>query len=739
MNRTLLPSVGCGAWFSSGVDAETQALDQEAAQAGNQRNRAARQAVILSVAVLALVPGLRAEAEYDVSSVFPVDFRFDSALSQAFGESRIFAADTRALGSGTSDASSGFTLDTRSGAVPNVPISGRVFAAGIGLPGATVAAFMNGLLIANAITAADGSYALPPLPADGYELRATLAGYASGIHLLILSDSTARQDFTLPPIPAAPATQQTTGPIPVEQQPRPLHVTQLKVFNGSDWAAVGPVDANKMTIVLTHGWVRCDAASAGIAGWPKHMAAFLWAKHVQDRANIVAWDWYDDAKACVVPPVDNTTGQGLALGQTLYQTLRADYSKEVHFLGHSLGALVNATAANYLHGDLPDKPGKPWDFRHTQMTIFDDAELAVAFGQEGRTGWGAATFSTRGLGLPIQLSAGALGYTLAVIDDWRNPIPSRSAWDDNYLSIAGITQGGAVNVCLQAAADLFDVSDPLQWPDNLAAIHGYPMPWYEGTIVQPSQTFMGFGVSFESGVRLPPFGSQYRSGSVYVQAGSLADPYPLRLIPDDDFTQMQQEFLGRLGGNLWSSVVDGTSKTIEVVGDAAVDMTEAVTGWVKDASRDVWTMGNQVGLRLRLRTAPVSGGLSRVQRMGDGAGSGVPAGLWMEVNVPVNAVFLSFHFTVSGEGRDDAIVCGVEGTNVFRLQTRFVAVNTPTESSLIDVASYAGKLVELFFGVLGSTSTNCSVSVENIHFLTVPPSLSAVQRGDQILAPLITQ
>ena len=734
MNTSLLPSTGCGAWFCSGADAETKVLDQEAAQARSQRNGAARQAVVLSVAVLALVTELRAEAEYDVSSIFPVDVRFNSTFSQDVGESRLFTADTRALGSGPSGASSGFTLDTRSDAVPNVQISGRVFTIGVGLPGATVAAFKNGLLVGNAITAADGSYALSALPADGYELHATLAGYTSGIRLLVLSDATARQEFTLVPIPALPATLPTPGPIPPEQQPRSLHVSgaQLKVFDGSDWVAGEAVDAKKMTIVLTHGWVRCHAASAGIAGWPKHMAAFLWAKHVQDRANIVAWDWYDDAKACVVPPVDNTTGQGLALGQTLYQTLRADYSKEVHFLGHSLGALVNATAANYLHGDLPDKPGMPWDFRHTQMTIFDDAELAVAFGQEGRTGWGAATFSTRGLGLPIQLSAGALGYTLAVIDDWRNPIPSRSAWADNYLSIIGVTQGGAVNVCLQAAADFFDVSDPLHWPDNLAAIHGYPMPWYEGTIVQPSQTFMGFAVSFESGVRLPPLGSRFRSGSVYVQAGSLADPYPLRLIPDEDFTQVQQEFLNRLGGNLWASVVDGTTKTIDVLGDAAVEVTEAVTDWVKDAARDVWMIGNQAGLRLRLRTTAVSGGLSHVRRKSGGTGSGAPAGLWMEVDVPVNAVFLTFDFTVSGDGQNDSIVCGVNGTNAFSLQTKFVSVNAPTSSSLMDVSPYAGGPVQLFFGVLGSTSTDCTVTVNNIRFLALgPPALSATQMGNQ--------
>ena len=438
-------------------------------------------ATLLAIITLGLVPCLHGETGFSVSTNFTLDVRFSAVFSQGSSQSRLFTADTRALASGEGDVCAPFTLDTRSSAVPNIAISGRVSAGGAGLTGAAVTVFNNGNVVGTATAGADGRYALLALPADGYELHVALAGYASGFRLLVLSSLTAGQDFVLTPLPSAPAVQATAQPVPPEQQPHLLHISsaQLKLFNGSDWVEGSPVDGNKMTVVLTHGMVAdCNPSSGeGVAGWPKSMAAVLWAANVQNRANILGWDWTEDAKggyvaalgSCSLPPVDNAAGQGLALGQALYQTFGSGYSKQVHFLGHSLGALVNAQAANYLHGDLSVKPAKGWDPSRTHVTLFDEAELATFFGEEAQSASTAAGVSgtIAGVTAPAGLALSFGGLIVGAIEDWRYPIPSRYVWVDNYFSIVGVSHNEAVNVWLKQGSKIFGLCGRIcgsRWP-----------------------------------------------------------------------------------------------------------------------------------------------------------------------------------------------------------------------------------------------------------------------------------
>ena len=101
-----------------------------------------------------------------------------------------------------------------------------------------------------------------------------------------------------------------------------------------------------------------------------------------------------------------------------------------------------------------------------------------------------------------------------------------------------------------------------------------------------------------------------------------------------------------------------------------------------------------------------------------------PAYAWLPLAVPADAVLMNFEFTVTGDGKDDSVVFGINNTNLFSLETKFLADGEATASRLIDVTIYASTTNEFFFGLLGGSSTNCTVQIQNLKFFTrAPPEL----------------
>src|SRR5208337_4216561 len=121
------------------------------------------------------------------------------------------------------------------------------------------------------------------------------------------------------------------------------------------------------------------------------------------------------------------------LGTDLVAALGSHYSQRIHFIGHSLGTLVNAAAANYAHAH-----GFSW--MNTQVTLCDEAEVAWTFTSAG---WQLATT------LPeiVQQSVGTLGTFDGNFSTpqpgWANPLPNQYAWADNYVSAFGLLHSGA--------------------------------------------------------------------------------------------------------------------------------------------------------------------------------------------------------------------------------------------------------------------------------------------------------
>ena len=227
-------------------------------------------------------------------------------------------------------------------------LSGRVVdATGTAVSGANVIVSLLETTQVTATTSADGAFQLPALAQGVYVFTAAKTGFTRDRRVVSFGAGTTRQNFRLLPA-AAQATVQTVSTPPPFAPPDAADIegSTLQFFDGTQFIPeLSQLNATKMTVVLTHGWNSSPSV------WAATIAVALKNKGLLPSVNIVAWDWRT-AAAKVLPPEEITPKQGVALGKALYRSaLGSGYAKPVHFMGHSLGAVVNAAAANYLHGD----------------------------------------------------------------------------------------------------------------------------------------------------------------------------------------------------------------------------------------------------------------------------------------------------------------------------------------------------------------------------------------------------
>ena len=205
----------------------------------------------------------------------------------------------------------------------------------------------------------------------------------------------------------------------------------------------------------------------------------------ESSANVVTWDWNENA-ATLSPATASgrTESEGTALARTLMDTLGPGYQRQIHFVGHSLGTLVNRAAADYLHGARrPRGDTRPATQRYfaarTHVTLLDQAELVTA---------------VNGLHVSLDLLLAISGYPTALsgtADYVRvaQAMPENAAWIDNYISLVGILHSRASNVMLWRSLGA----------PNPVASHGYAYDWYQQTITtsNPAASTMGHRWSFE--------------------------------------------------------------------------------------------------------------------------------------------------------------------------------------------------------------------------------------------------
>jgi sugar lactone lactonase YvrE/pimeloyl-ACP methyl ester carboxylesterase len=479
--------------------------------------------------------------------------------------------------------------------------------------------------------------------------------------------------------------------------------SQLQVYaKGRFQPSVG-LDTNRMTIVLTHGW------NSAPTNWPAQMAALFVLGGRTPAPNIVAWNWQKDAASDLLHiyvPVGNIPKQGDALGKELLRQLGPNYSQPIHFIGHSFGTLVNARAADYLHGDGPRTPAKGANAflpANTQMTLFDEAELAPDSINAVLT---ATVAMITGVPVPVNLFYGSA-------------MPKQSRWADNYVSAVGLLHPDAANVIFMNGLPGLE-PDFSAWSKAVTAFHGYPCGWYGLTVPVGSASWMGDQWSFEQS----GFASAPTTNSVFLQTAGVS---PMDLTPTDMQTADMVLF-SRFGDEAVSLGIAATAS----MGEPVVQVYGQVLGSVgADLS----------SLYMLLQTRPGGGllgpkGLPPIFPKGGGGGGGTnaPACAWIPLAVPSNAVSMSFDFMLQGDGQDDSFAVAVNGTNVLSLAMSLIQTNVTMSSGLIGVSPWAGQAVELFLGIVGGTSTNASLTAGAITFYGVaPPSLQAQASGSNLV------
>jgi len=533
---------------------------------------------------------------------------------------------------------------------------------------------------------------------------------AGGRHSLALVKSGNEIPLPIPPL-TVPTDRLATiqecgvGTVPTDNR--------LKTFADGDFRTSGFVFQNRMTIVLTHGW------NSDPNVWAKDLASRL-HDNLSVTPNIVAWDWQ---KVAGTPePFSASThckGEGEALARALIQALGPNYDESIHFAGHSLGTLVNAAAANYLHKDITlfSRLGRPataegsYQAANTHITLFDEAELAPKVVNY----------------LLSKLTAELTGVPLSVKFFSDDPVPKHAAWADNYLSAAGLFHNDAVNLVLTSGLEEISAAHGFDalW-DALRLFHGYPCLWYTDSVDNPFASALGNRWAFErSG-----FSGAPQVGSVYVQ--SYVNSHLNVALADK--TVVLRNYRDRL-----SSLATGLGyNVVQSVKDGIVQVNGAIQTAVDYVGTDALVVGpiGAFGLQFKLRAR--AGNISNALKPGgQKAGAGgepipnEPAYMWGRLNVPVDATDMSFDFMLEGEGSSDLFAAAINGTNLFSLETGLIETNILMNSGPIDVRQWAGQEVELFFGIYGGASTNATVTVNALRFYSVlPPSLKAGIAGN---------
>lgn len=634
---------------------------------------------------------------------------------------------------------------------------------GTPIEGATVTLKRYGVSFWSGVSDVTGNFVTPDIHAASFTIAATKPGYVT--HMATHDGTTGGTQFlqiTMRPIGVAlrlaDALRSPTEreihvlPVPEEKQPR------LLVFNGADaFTLDAPIYSDRSTVVFSHGWqpklpgMTPDNAT----DWCLAMAQLIKNHHgLAEPPNMLVWDWRHVAFT-VKPRSDDASVQGDALGAALLQTFGASYSKHLHFIGHSLGTIVNGYACNYVHGTFDrsrNNPAVHWNSSQTSphLTLLDEAKLATVFETRVLTaaalGWAAA-------GPERALAEGRLEAQ----KDWKSPIPRQAWWLDNYISLVGLEHLEAVNVALL-------------WPSSafLLSAHSYAYEWYGRTILPSGQhAAVGFGRAFEAGGEFPPSGSGLAPSDFWLQDLRTTSSLDLlaRPLPKRGYTL--NTILSNFAAGVKESVREGVTQTASAVGEpfkmtvefwrdtgATIvhkggQVTTSVVekaGFFWDASLDyVADIGNSLNPdsiingalyesvpRLNLITG-MPPAQNRELRGALGVAASTPAYAWINVDVPQMAGMMAFDFTVTGDPVDDRIVCAIGGENIFNLPARFAPDGSPVSTDMLDISAYAGQTVEVFFGLVGGTSTGCAVTVDGLRFILIPePTLRARLVGPNV-------
>ena len=522
-----------------------------------------------------------------------------------------------------------------------------------------------------------------------------------------------------PPPPTAAVTTELP-PASLTARPRKPGNTNLIVYSGG-----GQVDRSKKTIVMTHGW------NSSSDKWPRDMSNNLREKY-DNCINILAWDWRDDAHDLLSYAKSRTCNQGEALGAELLCVLGGNYSETIHFIGHSLGTMVNCHAADFLHGDAKSTEAAlfKYDPARTHITLLDEAEVAN-----------------------ITLASPALlvnwdAYTDSINCGFAKVIPKQSAWVDNYISEVGLLHTEAANVLLWRRSSL-----------SLVALHGYAYDWYSLTVLAPFDSLMGHRWSFENHSAggaplrdtyflqsLNPNVSELQVSEISsTTANLLAGGYVLganRLVAYS--TVQTYQGANSLGSVVLAKYLD----SIEYVGEFLANVSENflplngqpvfvgtanstpayfLQPWESPTTQADWD--TEFSLRSASVPSGSSANLGSDESDGGSGDTNSTVYAWLPVQIPDGTVWMSFQFKLEAAVTNEYITMGISNETCFVLESEFIDEGVWNTSPVIEIARYAGQQVRLFFSLNASVAPNGKLSVRSVQFFIPPTPQLSIEKG----------
>jgi pimeloyl-ACP methyl ester carboxylesterase len=580
--------------------------------------------------------------------------------------------------------------------------------------------YVDGVKQNNAIPEYAGSVSVP-INSDtiriGQDQKWVVGGAASSsvitlddicIYSRALSASEVQQLYSLPQSPNLTVVQTNRQPATnaIGQPTIPNDPNHFKVFTNGTFQSGIALNPNKTTVVLTHGW------NGSPSDWAQYTAQIIQQRIGANTVNIVAWDWHTEASVPLPVATQFTLGEGYKLGTDLSVALGTGYTQRIHFIGHSLGTLVNAAAANYLHGH-------GFSPTNTQLTICDEAEIA----------WGTTSQEE------------ALATLFTLLDNsstsqpfWGNPLPRQFNWADNYISACGMLHPEAANVILTwEFPTSFPNFDTLK--TEFFNFHDYAHYFYEDTIEpsifntggQTNATYAGFICSFEGG------GAANRPGT---NTYFYQDPNGFELTLAQTNNNFATNFLNQ---RLWSYIgtikSSGITWAINSAGNVLLQASGLVQGAIDYTGNLIINLFTSIGSGSLILNSPhpLEG---PTPNGGSGGANNSPAYAWIPLFIPSNTISMTFDFMLQGDGASDSFQAALNGTNILSLEIILIQTNVTLNSGMICVSAYAGKTNEFFVGIVGGTSTNTQMTVQNLVFYNAPaPSLQAQASGNN---PVLT-
>jgi pimeloyl-ACP methyl ester carboxylesterase len=451
----------------------------------------------------------------------------------------------------------------------------------------------------------------------------------------------------------------------------------LLVFNGQTFQA-GQINRLAPTVVLTHGFA--DTPQLWNSADSQFFASAL--RSVNPGVNIVAWDWSKDADTGNLPlSASRAANEGKALGDALYATLGPQYSNSIHFMGHSLGTLVNSKAIDVFHSDSP--------LVRIQDTIFDEASTANSF-----------------------------------VSPWQypvNPIPkSPIASIENYVSAFGTLHPEALNVILQHNPSETLSKDDIEYWN---VFHQYPYQWYAKTMTTTPTGLIGYAGAIENAGPTPA----YQADNYYLQSANGGELQLFQVpanVAVDNLTSRNAEQLNILKNAQANPIVNYYANqrslktfnlTVSQLEGAIQTENDALATY--DLSGPLLAASPQITLIKRPQGPTAAGGVAHLSSI-----SSSSSYAWVPFTIPADAQYLSLDFTFHGLSANDLFTVGMNDFSLFQLEDQFAADGVRQNTGLLEVSQWSGKSVQLFLGLVSSDDSNAggSIELDNITFVSVP-------------------